>query len=119
MANAKEIVDSYTGGPVGRDQIHLVKAALDFLISIQPADDDPDGGEKFEQAMEEHADTVQRARSILRALGQGIEPKTLEAMQYVFYGLVNSRRYKGNQAAISCVSASLSRAWNGIGPWLN
>lgn len=117
MAKAKEIVDSYAGGPVGRDQMNLIKAALDFFVSIQPASDDPDGGEKYERALTDNADTIQRAEAILRTLGEGIEPRTLESMEYVYYGIVESQRYNLNAEAASCVRSTLSRAWRGIGPW--
>lgn len=110
----KNAVDAYCGGPVERD---LVQAALDFMVSIQPASDDPDGGEKYAIAIDEHADTIIKAEAIFRAFGAMIEPDTLENMQQVFYRVVNSPRYGADADARSCVYACLDRAWRGIGPW--
>lgn len=110
----KNAVDGYSGGPVERE---LLQAALDFMVSIQPASDDPDGGEKYAVALDEHSGTISKAQSIFRAFGAAIEPQTLEEMQRVFYKVVNSPRYADNSESRSCVYACLNRAWRGIGPW--
>lgn len=110
----KVAVDGYSGGPVDRD---LVQAALDFMVHIQPSSEDPDGGEKYAIALDEHAATITKAKLIFRAFGEMIEPRTLENMQQVFYRVVNSTRYSDDEDARSCVYTCLNRAWIGIGPW--
>ena len=109
----KNAVDAYSGGPVDRE---LVQAALDFMVAIQPPADDPDGGEKYAVALDEHADTIGKAQAVFRAFGEAVEPRTLEVMQQIFYKLVDSPRYSADEAR-SCVYACLNRAWRGIGPW--
>ena len=111
---SKNLIDDYTGGEVG---FPLVAAALDFIVSIQPASDDPDGGEKYDAAQVEHAQTLRKIELILRTFGASITPPTREEMQEAFYRIVNSRRYCAKPEVTACVSSTLSRAWNGIGEW--
>ena len=111
---SKYLIDNYTGGEV---EFPLVAAALDFIVSLQPASDDPDGEEKYLAAHAQHATTVRKAELILRAFGAAITPPTQEEMQEVFYRIVNSRRYSTNPEVSSCVRSTLSRAWHGIGEW--
>ena len=111
---SKNLIDNYTGGEV---EFPLVAAALDFIVSIQPSAEDPDGGEKYEAAQAEHASTLKKIEQILRAFGAAITPPTQEEMQEVFYRIVNSRRYSTNPEVSSCVRSTLSRAWHGIGEW--
>lgn len=111
---SKELIDDYTGGEV---QLPLVTAALDFIVSLQPSSDDPEGEEKYLAAHAEHAKTVRKAELILRAYGAAITPPTQEEMQEVFYRIVNSRRYSTNPEVSSCVRSTLSRAWRGLGGW--
>lgn len=116
LVMTKSLIDGYAGGPVDRA---LVTTALDFMVSIQPASQDPDGGEKYRAARIEHADTITKAESIFRSFGASIEPQTQEAMEDVLEGLVNSRRYGGSVESASCVRSCLGRAWRGIGTWQN
>lgn len=111
---SKNLIDNYTGGEV---EFPLVAAALDFIVSIQPASDDPDGGEKYHAAHAEHAQTIQKIETILRRFGASITPPTQEKMQEVFYRIVNSKRYGTKPEIAACVSSTLSRAWHGIGEW--
>ena len=111
---SKYLIDSYTGGEV---EFPLVAAALDFIVSIQPSAEDPDGGEKYEAAQAEHAQTLKKTEQILRKFGASITASTLEEMQEVFYRILNSRRYGSNPEVASIVDSSLSRAWHGIGEW--
>jgi len=110
----KQAVDAYKGGSVDRE---LVQAALDFMVAIQPASDDPDGGAKYVAALNEHGLTISSAQKILRSFGEMIEPPTLEAMQIIFYRVVDSPRYSVSADTRSCVYSCLNRAWTGVGPW--
>ena len=111
---SKNLIDSYTGGEV---EFPLVAAALDFIVSIQPSAEDPDGGEKYKAAKAEHASTLKKIEQILRKFGASITPSTQDEMQEVFYRIVNSRRYGSNPEVAATVRSSLSRAWHGIGEW--
>ena len=111
---SKYLIDNYTGGDV---EFPLVAAALDFIVSIQPSAEDPDGGEKYKAAQAEHASTLKKIEQILRKFGASITPSTQDEMQEVFYRIVNSRRYGSNPEVAATVRSSLSRAWHGIGEW--
>ena len=75
---SKNLIDNYTGGDV---EFPLVAAALDFIVSIQPSAEDPDGGEKYEAAQAEHASTLKKIEQILRAFGAAIGRRGAEGAE--------------------------------------
>lgn len=95
----------------------LLELALDFIVSMET--DDP-GGEDlsdYEARLDANKERVAQAEIILRGYGEAIEPRTLEAMQEAYYSVTNSPKYLASAIACSAVAASLTDAWDGIGPW--
>lgn len=107
-------INAYNGGLVDRA---LAEVALDFMVSLEPDPDDPNGCHAYEKSTASYEPVIKKAMLILRSFGESIEPRDLETMQEVFYSFSNSLKYRATAQSIGCVRACLSSAWDGIGPW--
>lgn len=104
---------SYSGGQVSRA---LLDDALEFLISLEPDPDSPEGMDEYEANCRRFDKNLSMADAAIRRFGEQIEPQTLEAMQNVYYSITNSPKYS-SPVHCSVVSSSLNHCWSGIGPW--
>lgn len=95
----------------------IVCDVLEHLVSLEPDNDMLFSMEEYQSHMAEHEHEIKEAIAVLRKYGEQIYPRTLDAMQQVFYSLANDERFKDSIEAVSVVRSYLNEAWDGIGPW--
>jgi hypothetical protein len=97
------------------DEDH-VRAALDFLIAVEPVPP-PESREEYEKLTAPYRQQIAAAMATLRNFAKQTRPMTLERMQADYYGFTNDPRYLVAAAVAAVVQGALNEAWNGIGPW--
>jgi len=111
-ANAASVA---VDGPITRSDVHQVLA---FFVSIEPDPEDVDSIEEYQAYMDHYQNQITEGNHILRAYGEQIREKTLSNMREVYYSFTNDGRYTNEPKNIAVVTTVLTRAWNGIGPWM-
>lgn len=96
--------------------LHDVEVALDFLISIEP-DDDEQYEQNLEKAMQYYSVELATADKIIKTFGTQITPRTVDEMQKHFYSFSNNPKYRYSAATIIVVRDALSRNWRGLNNW--
>lgn len=104
---------TYSGGIVSRE---LLEDALDFLISLEADENDPDG-DAYEKNIANAGETYSKAETVIRNFGEQISPRTLSNMQDVYYSFTNSLKYRASAVTLSVATSSLNAGWHGIGNW--
>ena len=97
------------------DENH-VRAALNFLISVEP-DPPSESRGAYEAATEPYRQQIFAAMATLRSFAEQTRPRTLEQMQIDYYGFVNHPRYLVSPEVSDVVRGALNEAWHGVGPW--
>ena len=93
-----------------------VRAALDFLVAIEPAE--AASMAEYEASLAPRRDEVEIAMGTLRGFAEQTDPLTLEALQRAYALLVDEPPYRAPRVA-AVVRGALRQAWNGVGPWRN
>lgn len=104
-------LENYNGEEV--DDLLLFKA-IDFVASLEKYGD----MEAYKQAERDNKETLDKCDQIARKYGAKIEPKTLEKMQVIFYGIVDSGKYGSDPVGGSVAGALLEKNWRGLGEWI-
>lgn len=93
-----------------------VRAALDFLVAVEPAE--AASTAEYKAALAPRQDEVGAALGTLRGFAEQTDPLTLEALQRAYALLVDEPPYREPGVA-AVVRGALRQAWNGVGPWRN
>jgi hypothetical protein len=97
------------------DEDH-VRAALDFLIAVEP-EPPPESREEYEELIEPYREQIAAAMATLRGFAEQTRSMTLEQLQADYYGFTNGPRYLVSANVAAVVQGALNEAWSGAGPW--
>jgi hypothetical protein len=97
------------------DEDH-VRAALDFLIAVEPVPP-PESREEYKALTAPYRAQIAAAMATLRSFAEQTQPMTLERMRADYYGFTNDPRYLVTSDVAAVAQGALNEAWNGMGPW--
>ena len=111
---------SYDGGAVSRKEL---EEAINIFVKIEEEYQDETinaakenrGFTDYEFIRNRHIDEIAVAEKAVMEYGKQIHPNDLASMQDEFYKIVNF----GSDVRRSVAYSLLSRAWRGIGEWIN
>ena len=106
----------YAGPASDRITDDDVRAALDFIVAVEP-DPEPETRQEYEAQTRAFTLDVARAEATLTKYAQQIEPFTLDQMQQAYYSFANDTRYLVSVRASAIVTSALNAAWKSVGPW--
>ena len=93
-----------------------VRAALDFLIAVEP-DPPPGSREEHEAATKPYRQQIAGAMATLRSFAERAQPMDVDEMRADYYGFTNDPCYLVSPDVLAIVRGALDEAWNGVGPW--
>lgn len=107
---------SYPGPASDRLTDDDVRAALDFLIAVEP---EPEPGDRteYEARTRRFAPDIARAELVLTGYARQLGPFGLAAMRRAYYGFTNDPRYLASGRVSSIVTSALNAAWADVGSW--
>lgn len=90
------------------------KAALEFLVRIEPEPDTYEDMEEYDRMMAPYQAEIDRADATIRAYGESLVHLGLEHMESVLYKLLEQQT---DPKALSIMRFKVRFRWNGLGEW--
>lgn len=90
------------------------QAALDFLVSIEPAPESLDTMDQYRALMAPHQTDIAAAQATIHAYGEQIAHEGLGFMQVELQFILDQQV---DPLAISVIRSTVNRVWDGCGEW--